>query len=187
MCTIAELRRIARSQVTGRFCEFIRSKPCENITGYLVGYSSEIAIIEEINWDCFRLNGFSLIWTKSLAKIHIFDESEWPIRAARELGVAKEVRAKFSKKPWLSMVKEFTGRSRLIQIEQERRLPGKLFLCEILDFTNRGLQVRSFARNLLDTEEVTIPFQAITKLTVLDGYSCAAEKSMVTRSPKVTP
>jgi hypothetical protein len=174
--TPSDLEKLRQAHNEGRFAEFKRGKRFgSGITGYVTEYSPEVFVIEELNWDCFRLGGVAILPVKTVAGLRIFAADDWKIRAAKELGVTKRVSFQLTKKPFSSIVKEVMSDSRLMEIESSQSEPDELLLVECLQLTKLKMRVKSYDANLKPACEFDIRFSEITKLTVRDGYCHAAE------------
>jgi hypothetical protein len=179
------LKRIRRAQANGRFVECIRwPRYGDTITGYMVHCTPDSILVEQLNWDTFRLNGLCLFTAGSLARIHVFDETEWPIRAARRFRLTKHVSIQWTKRSYSTLLRDLAASCELVEIEQERVDPGALFLCEVIAFTRAGVRVRSYERNLRDAKDTTLLFRNITKVTLHAGYSRAATVVLRDKSGK---
>jgi len=106
--------------------------------------------------------------------VNVFSDSEWPIIAARKLGIAKAVSCSFVDESVHTFVGGSVGEGDLIQIEQEKTHPGEMFLCEVCQINAIGIQVRSYDRYLRDSTELEMQYRDITKITFVDPYSAAA-------------
>jgi hypothetical protein len=167
--------RIRRAQSSGRFVEFIRwQRYDDTITGYAAHCTPSSIVVEQLNWDTFSMDGLCLFSSSSVARIHVFGESEWPIRAARKLGLTKRVVTQWTKRSYSALLRDLAAKCQLVEVEQERLCPGALFLCEVLECGNARLRVRSYERSLENSQETTMLFRNITKVTSQSGYSRAA-------------
>ncbi len=182
---LKDLKRLHDAQKQGLFSEFKRAERFGwGVTGYLIAYTPEVFIVEELHWDCFRLNGIIILPRRSVAGLRIFREADWPIRAARQLGITKPVAFRALKKPYQSIVREIIGDSRLFAIEENEIHPKQMFLMEYLESTKLKMRVKSYDQSLNQVDEIYIRFKNITKLTVRDGYCRAAEIGLRVPCPK---
>lgn len=172
-------KELAKAQSEGRFAEFKRTERFGwGVTGYLVAYSAELFVVEELDWNYFRLNGITILPRRGVARLRIFREADWPIRAARQLGITKSVAFRALKRPYRSVVREIIGDSRLFAVEENETYPGQMFLVEYLESTKLRMRVKSYDHSLKKVDEIYIRFKDITKIIVRDGYSRAAEVAL---------
>jgi hypothetical protein len=188
--TNQNLEKLGKAQKEGRFAEFKRAERFgSGVTGYLIAYTPEVFVVEELHWDCFRLNGLIIFPRRTVSGLRIFTEADWPIKVARQLGIAKQAAFRALKRPYRLIVREIVGDSRLFAVEENEKYPKQMFLVECLESTKLRMRVKSYDRTLKRPEEMYIRFKDITKITVRDGYSRAVElalgpsESMVDISP----
>lgn len=177
--TQVDLASLRDAQAQGRFAEFLlRGSAGDSVTGYLLECTPECLLIEQLNWDCFVWDGLCLLWRREITKVRIFDEHDWPILAAKRLRLARPVSFKVSEEHSPEFLKRCIPKSELFELEQGRLHPDMLFLCQVQQIANRHVRVTSFGRDLVEAQEITIPFREVTKITFQDGYSKAAQAAL---------
>jgi hypothetical protein len=188
--TLRDLEKLRQAHKEGRFAEFKRARRFgSSVTGYLIAYSEEVLVIEELNWDSFQLNGIVVLPRNSIKRLRIFEQTDWPINAARQLRLTKSVVIRGMKKKCGSIIREIIGDSRLFEVESNQMQPDEMLLVEYVDSTESKMRVKNYDATLKQTDEVEIMFKDITRLVVRDGYCRAAElalglsESMVDISP----
>src|SRR6266699_3605126 len=86
-----KLAAIRTAQRSSRFAEFIRKPKGESVAGYLLEHSPDCLLLEELDWDSFRWNGKCIIWKRDVRTIRCFEDTDWPMIAARALKMARTV------------------------------------------------------------------------------------------------
>lgn len=167
---VSELRT---AHLEGRFAEFVRGTLAP-VSGYLIESSPDWILVDHFEWNSFDWNGKCIVWKQTISGVHCFGRSAWPIRAARHFPVTRPVSPKLSFRKIDGFLKHHIEIGSIIQVEQEFRCPGEMYLCELLAIRPEDMLLRSYDRVLKTSEDVTMSYQDITLITFLDRYSEAA-------------
>jgi hypothetical protein len=172
---MSKVSALRKAQKDGKFAEFKRKpRTYYPVAGYLIEQSKQCLVVKELNWDTFAWNGTCLIRTQDVADVHVFGELEWPMIAARSLGLAASTAFSIGEGGLHDVAQRYLHPGDLAQIEKEGTDPGEMFLCVILEMCPDGLWARSYDRTLRSFDETRMPYRDITKVTFGDAYSKAA-------------
>jgi len=176
----SQIPAIREAQGARRFVEFMR-KPGNlySVAGYLVEVAKDCLAIKEFHWDTFTWNGMCLLQARNVTSVRIFEEPDWPTISGNALRLVTKTSLKVTNDAFHAVAKHYLHEGALVQIEQEIAHPGDLFLCQILRLGRNAIQTKSYDRTLQSFENVTMPYDEITKITFGDGYSKAAKIALM--------
>lgn len=142
-----------------------------SIQGFILGFSDELLLIQYV-YD-FRLDGLMVLRTADITAIKCgaTDEFQKDLLITEQLFREVDFDSSFDLRDWRSILTQFSGRYRLIILEDEQPGDGLFLIGEIQKIAKNNAWLRHFSgAGNWDREPTKLPFSRITSCQVGTNY-----------------
>lgn len=149
--------------------------------GFIVGFSDDLIILNVLDIDTFRLNGYTAIRTEDLKDYRDFNKDKfWQNRAARLLKLSPVRPAGISLTSIPELLASIAKRYSLITIHPERTKPGVCYIGPLLAITDLTFTIDDLDCNAEWTGPRRLKFSEVTRVDFGGGY----EEALALTAPK---
>ena len=148
-----------------------RPKSSDLRDGFLVGASSDLAILHILDDHAMTLNGYAVVRCRDIRWWR--PDTSFMSRALRLLGQAPVAPEGVELDDWPSLLRSAAARYPLLGIEDEFKAPGCLRIGTIRKLGKRALRLNTVGPDAARGRTLRYPYSDITCVSFGDGYSAA--------------
>lgn len=163
-----------------------RPRGVGRVAGFVAAWSDSLILFHQLDWDTFRLNGYSVICTDDVSGFRAFDRDEyWQSRAAKLRKLRPTVPDGVSVADWRGLFASVASRFPLVVIHIERKRPDVCYVGEVLKVSDSTVTTHDLDSNCEWQKPRSFRFSDITMVEFGDGYSTALAATAAQRkAPK---
>lgn len=148
----------------------------------MVGASDSLVLFHLFDWDCFCLNGYTVIREKDISHHRVFDKKEfWQHRAVRHFGLKPICPHGLSITSFPELLASVAKRYPMITVRREVKRPGAFFVGQLVTARERTFTIDGLSCNAEWTGKLRIRFQELTRVDFGGGY----ETALAATAPKM--
>jgi hypothetical protein len=151
-----------------------RPRSADPLDGFLVGASSELAMLHVLDDHSMTLNGYAVVRCRDIRWWR--PDTSFMSRALRILGQTPVAPEGVELEDWPSLLRWAAARHPLLGIEDEFRAPGCLRIGTIRKLGRRVLTLDTVGPDAAPGRKLRYPYSDITCVSFGDGYSAALAK-----------
>ena len=147
------------------------SKGLDRITGFIVDFSDSLVLLHCLNWDTFRLNGYTVIREDDISHYRFFDKpAYWQFRAAKLLRFSPGQPTGVSIGSFHEFLTSVAKRFPLVMFHPERTKPETCYVGSVSSVTDRTVVLDDLSSSAEWTGPRRLKLADITKVDFGGGY-----------------
>ena len=163
-----------------------RPKIQERIAGFIVGFSEELILLHRLDWDTFKLDGYTILRDSDVESKRFFTRDYyWQRRAIKNLMLRPKTPSGLTLDSWQKAINSISNQFPLISVEPEILRPDVAYIGVPLKFTSKLLVLDDLDCNAEWSGPRNLQLGQITKVEFGGGYERALAMTVPKRKPKV--
>ncbi|HEY1170123.1 MAG TPA: hypothetical protein VGH19_02030 [Verrucomicrobiae bacterium] len=156
-------------------------KGTKSTCGFLVDFTPEIILFQSLDWDTFRLNGYSAVLDADIKDFRVFDRSTyWQHRAVKHYQLEPTPLPTVSIASLSALLSTVAARFPLVTIHRERIDPNVCYIGQLAKLSRATFTLEDLNYHTEWTGPRRIRFNDVTRLDFGGGY----ESALAATAPK---
>ena len=161
-------------------------KELGRVTGFVVDFSDSLILLHRLEWDTFRLNGYTVIREAEVSHYRFFDKAAyWQFRAVRLYRLAPRHPADISIASLVELLTSIASHFPLVTIHPERTKPDVCYIGSVSSVTERAVMIEDLNCSAEWTGPRRLKLADITKIDFGGGYEEALARTAPKRPEKM--
>lgn len=151
------------------------------VAGFVAAFSDTLIVLHRLDWDAFRLNGYTLIAADDISDYRVFDSPKyWQYRAVKLFRQVPKSPRRLLLGSYQDFLKSNVGKDRLVTLHVENTKPDVCYIGPVVSVTEKTVVIEDLNCNAEWTGLRRLKLTDLTKIDFDGGY----EEALAQTAPK---